>query len=124
MNSFHKKVLILFLILLVFGILVVFLFDVHCVFKTLFHISCPGCGLTRGFRALFSLNLKDAVYYNILTIPIFLFLISVVIVFLIDLIKKKNYLQKYFNFFTNKYVIIIIIVLLIVTMTINNIRGI
>lgn len=124
MNSFHKKVLILFLILLVFGILVVFVFDAHCIIKHTIGIACPGCGLTRGFRALISLNIKDAIYYNILTIPIFIFLVSVVIIYFIDIIKKKNYLEKYFKFFTKKYVIIIIIVLIIITMVINNIHGI
>lgn len=124
MNNFHKKVLVFIIILLIFGIGVVFVFDVNCVFKTLFHIACPGCGLTRGFRALFHLNIKDVIYYNILTIPIFLFLTGLVILFLTDLIKKKDYTEIYLKTFVKKHVIILIIILLIITMIINNIHSI
>lgn len=122
MNNYNKKILLILLILLVFGILVVFVFDINCIFKSVFHISCPGCGLTRGFRALFHLNLKEAIYYNILTVPIFLFLITIAIIYFIDIIKNKDYLKKYFKFFTKYYYLIII--LIIISMIINNIKGI
>lgn len=112
------------IILLVSGILVVFVFDIKCIFKKIFHIACPGCGLTRGFRSLLRLDIKEAIYYNILTIPIFLFLLITSLVFIIDLIKNKNYLEKYLLFFTKKYVLIIIIIITIITMIINNIHGI
>lgn len=35
-----------------------------CPFKFIFGISCPGCGMTRAFLALITLNLKDAFYYH------------------------------------------------------------
>lgn len=124
MNKLHKKVFIALIILLVFGILVVFVFDVSCIFKSIFHIACPGCGLTRGFRALFRLDIKEAVSYNILTIPIFLFLIITSIIFIVDLISKKNLLEKYFNFFTNKLIVLIIVFISIIAMILNNIHGI
>ena len=122
MNSFYKKVLLILSILLVFGILVVFVFDLNCPFKNIFHLACPGCGLTRGFKSLLSLDFKGAFYYNILTIPIFLFLVGLFILLIIDFIKKKNYLDKYLSFFTKYYYIIIVLV--IITTVINNIRGI
>lgn len=122
MNNLHKKILLLILILLVFGILVVFVFDANCIFKKIFNIACPGCGLTRGFRALFNLDIKAAIYYNILTIPIFISLSLLVIIFIIDLIKKKNYINSYLKFFTKYYYVIII--LLVITMIINNIHHI
>ena len=75
MNKEKKQILFIFLILLVFGILVVFIFDVNCIFKSITSIPCPGCGLTRGFRSLFKGNLIEAEQYNILTIPIFIFLL-------------------------------------------------
>lgn len=100
------------LILLVFGILVVFVFDVNCIFKSIFSISCPGCGLTRGFRELFSGNIIGAFYYNILTVPIFVFLVLFVILFLIDIFKNKRYLINYLKFFERHYVFIILLVIL------------
>lgn len=98
--------------LLVFGILVVFVFDVNCLFKTVFAIPCPSCGLTRGFRSLFEGNIIAAFNYNILTIPLFLFLVIFLLLFLIDILKKSNYLEKYLNFFIKYYYLIILLIII------------
>ena len=43
-----------------------------CPFYYLFHIPCPGCGMTRACKALLRLDFRTAVYYNCLfPIPIF-----------------------------------------------------
>ncbi|MGM9878602.1 MAG: DUF2752 domain-containing protein [Bacilli bacterium] len=107
MTKRYKFILFMFLILLVFGILVVFVFDVNCLFKTIFNIPCPGCGLTRGFRALFKGDFALAFNYNILTIPIFLFLLGCMFLMIFDLLKKTNYLEKYLSFFAKHYLVII-----------------
>ena len=46
---------------------------VPCFFLMLFHIPCPGCGITRAFISLLKLNIKDAVFYNpcIFLMPLF-----------------------------------------------------
>ena len=122
MTNLYKKIILILLVLFLFGGLVVFVFDLHCPFKNIFHLACPGCGLTRGFKCLLNLDIKGAFYYNILTIPIFLFVVVLFVLIIIDLIKKKEYTKKYLSFFTKYYYSIII--LLIVSMIINNIRGI
>ena len=122
MTNLHKNTLLTIFILLVFGVLVVFVFDLNCVFKSIFHIACPGCGLTRGFRALFHFDLIGAFNFNILTIPIFLFLVGLALCLFIDIAKKSNYLKNYYNFFIKHYYLIII--LLVISGIINNIRGI
>lgn len=122
MTNNYKFILFIFLILLVFGVLVVFVFDINCLFKSVFSIPCPGCGLTRGFRELFKGNLIGAFNYNILTIPIFLFLVGCIVLVITDLIKKSNYLEKYLSFFAKHYVVIILLV--IISWIVNIIRGI
>lgn len=122
MNNYYKKVILILLVLVLFGVLVVFVFDADCLFKKIIHLACPGCGLTRGFKCLLNLDIKGAFYYNILTIPIFLFIIILIVLIVIDMIKKTKYLTKCLNLFVKYYYIIII--LLIIGMIINNIRGI
>ena len=47
-----------------------------CLSLRLFHRACPMCGLTRGMHALMTGHLGEAVRFNILTVPLFLFLIA------------------------------------------------
>lgn len=117
-----KFVLFILLILLVFGILVVFVFDIDCAFKSVFGIPCPGCGLTRGFRSLFKGDIVSAFSYNILTIPIFLFFVILLILFVIDMFKKRNYVSRYLLFFVKYYYVLILFVL--ISFGVNVIRGI
>lgn len=107
--------------LAVFGIFVVFVFDVNCIFKIIFRVPCPGCGLTRGFRSLFSGNFIKAESYNVLTIPIFVFLLCIFIIMLVDVINKSNNTEKILNKISNHYILLLIIVCL--NWIINIIRG-
>lgn len=122
MTKEHKFIFLIFSILLVFGVLVVFYLDIDCLFKSLFSIPCPGCGLTRGFRELFKGNIIGAFNYNILTIFIFLFLVISLVLFIIDFFKESNYLIKYFLYFKKHY--ITLLVLVFISFIVNIIRGI
>ena len=94
-----------------------------CIFKTLWKVSCPGCGLTRSFEAILHLKFIEAIKYNILGIPIFSVTILIIISLVIDIFKNKNYtLMKVRQIFKIRYVEILI--LLGITMIINNIQGI
>ena len=122
MTKFNKQILLLLIILLVFGILVVFIFDIDCIFKKIFHIPCPGCGLTRAFKALLKGNILLAFNYNILTIPICIFLLTTVTLLIIDYIQKEKYLQKFFLTLKKNYIFIIIILIIsFITNIINNV---
>ena len=120
MNNRRLTVLIS-IILLVFGILVVFVFDVDCVFKSTIGVPCPGCGLTRGFRELLSGHLLKAEGYNVLTIPIFLFLLMFFVLLIYDLFFRKGTVSLFFTKIVNNYKVILFIVL--ISWIINIIRG-
>lgn len=122
MNKENKQILFAFLILLVFGILVVFVFDVNCIFKSITDLPCPGCGLTRGFRSLFSGHIIKAESYNILTIPIFLFLLLCAILFLLDIFQKTDRTELLLKKLAQYYKLIIVLV--VINWIINIIRGI
>ncbi|MFN5458347.1 MAG: DUF2752 domain-containing protein [Bacteroidota bacterium] len=52
---------------------------IPCFFNFFFKINCPGCGLTRAFISLISLNFADAWNKN----PLIFFVIPIIIFFLI-----------------------------------------
>lgn len=112
MSKQYKLILTIFGILLVCGLLVVFVFDINCLFLSIFKIPCPGCGLTRAFRAIFEGNITLALKYNFLSIFIFIFLLVSLILFIIDIIKKSNYLEKYIISFKKYYLLIFILVVI------------
>ena len=122
MTNKNLKILFALLILLVFGILVVFIFDIDCVFKSIFHIPCPGCGLTRSFREIFKRHILNSFNYNILGFPLFILIIIIILLLIIDFIKRKDYTYRLLTYFSKHYIIIII--LLIISWIINIIRHI
>ena len=116
------------ILLLIFGISFIWIvtsgtINVNCIFKTLFDIRCPGCGLTRSFRAIFDLDFYKAFNYNILGIPLFITLVITLVSMIIDIIGNNNKTITYIFNFLKKYYIIIIIIIVITTI-INNIKGI
>ena len=117
------NILILFSWILFIYIVVSGLIPFECLFKKLFDIRCPGCGLTRSFRDIINLNFGSAIKYNILGIPLFIIIFGLSIGLSIDIILNTNETLKYINnFFKKNYIIIIFI--LIITGIINNINGI
>lgn len=117
-----KSIFIIISILLIYLAIFKLNFRWECVFKKIFHISCPGCGLTRSFRCIFNLDLIGSIRYNILGIPIFIGIVISILILLKDIIRNENTLYKYIYNIVNKYYILIFI-LLIITMIINNING-
>ena len=121
MTKKNKLYIFIFFIALIFLILV--LNNVPCIFKLIFNIPCPGCGLSRAFKEIIKLNFAKAIYYNILSIPLLIFFIYWGILFIIDIIKKENKsIDKIISFFKKYYIIIII--LIIISWILNIIHGI
>ena len=112
---------------IVIGIIILlFLFtqliNCPCLFKKIFKISCPACGLTRAFKEILKLNFISSLKYNILAIPLLIILFLLTILYLIDIFTQNNYFEKSINSISKNYNIIIFI--LTINMIINNIRKI
>ena len=118
-----KKILILALYL---GLTLIFLicvkFHVPCLIKKYFHISCPGCGITRAFLCIFQFKFIESFSYNILAFPLFCFLSIALLLDINDLLFNKNYLTSMINKLSKSYYVILLLV--IVSFIINNYRGI
>ena len=122
MTKNNKRLIIFFIFLLFFFLLIVLKFKIPCLFKEIFSISCPGCGLTRSINALLDFNFKSSLYYNILGIPLFIILGITYFLIVLDIIKKENYLTSFWLFISIHYKIIIF--LLILSFILNNIHKI
>ena len=113
-----KKILILLSYL---GLIFLFFFysklHIPCIFKKIFHIPCPSCGMTRAFISIINLNFETAIHYNMLSIPTFLTFTIIFITNIIDIIFKKQYLNNIINLIIKHYHIIIL--LLIISWIIN-----
>ena len=59
-----KKYWYIFLIIIIYMVVMEIIFHKTCIFQILFHIDCPGCGLTRATIALFTGNIKESLHYN------------------------------------------------------------
>lgn len=123
MNNRLKKILILILSVTI-GMLIYFGFiSIPCVFHTLFKIPCPGCGMTRAFFRIINFDFIGAFYYNILGIPLFIFLIFCFVSIIYDIVLDKKTLENKVLKFLEKFAIPIIL-LLVVSMVVNIFRGI
>lgn len=114
--------------ILIFGTLFVYfavtgIFDMECLFKRLFHISCPGCGITRCFRAILNLDFINAFKYNIMGTPLFIFGTIYAFLLINDIIFNDNKGNRIVFCLLKKYYVVIIF-LLGLTIVINNINGI
>ena len=108
-----NKILILFSLP---GLILIFLlfikFKIPCIFKEIFNIPCPSCGMTRAFISILKFNFIDAIKYNILSIPLFILIILYYILNIIDIISNKQYLNKFIHIIIKNYHIIIIILII------------
>ena len=117
-NLLILTIIIIFVLLMVSGTI-----HYSCIFKRIFNICCPGCGLTRSFRCILNFDFIEAIKYNILGIPLFILCIIYIILLIRDVIIGSDKGNKLVLYIFSKYYILIIC-LFIVSMIINNINGI
>jgi hypothetical protein len=98
-------------------------FDYHCIFKALFHIPCPGCGLTRAFQELLQFNFIGALSYNLLAIPLILYFVGLFVSRIYDAIKGTQTAQVWENPQLSKGQFFILIIILLCSWGLNILRG-
>ncbi len=82
-----------------------------CLFRNIFHIPCPSCGLTRAFICIISGNLKEAFYYNAVSLPLFFCFLCAGIWIVVDCIKKDDSFNRFMHHkISNNYIFIIAII--------------
>ena len=88
-NNIKEKMITLAWIL--GAVAIMYIFQIPCLFKTVFHIECPGCGITRAYISLLSLDIRQAFAYNAAfwTVPVY------GLVYLFD---GKLFPKKWMNF--------------------------
>ena len=99
------------------GILFIILDIIYvCPFNYYFHIPCPGCGMTRAFKLILQGNILESLQYNLLAIPLFIFIILSMIFIVVDIIKNQTKYLAYIERISQKYGVWIVLAVLIVWM--------
>lgn len=63
-----------------------------CMFRSLFHIPCAGCGGSHAIHSLLKGNIPDAFRYNALISIVFISALVLVVFLVVDLLFHKTYL--------------------------------
>ena len=118
-NSVQNRILFvsLFFMLIVIMIVIFEFFshkyglNVPCLFEKVTGLLCPGCGITRAIRSLFSLDIVKAFEYNMFIVSILPILIICGIDKLIAYIRNKKtfFYDKIPDFFWYSLIIIAVI---------------
>lgn len=111
---------------IILSILIIFLYTISilpvtCFLKSVTGIYCPACGMTRAFISILNFDLLDAIYFNILSIPLFILIFYFSLRLVIDLIKNNFiFIPNLLDFFKNYYWIFLILVF--VSFVFNNVK--
>lgn len=87
---FKYKVLILFVFLYLLYFYVFHNGETNCIIKRTIGIPCMGCGMSRAFAELFSLNISEAFYYH----PLVFIVPFIVLVFLLQ---ETKFFSKFYH---------------------------
>lgn len=119
MNNRMKNICILAVLTLF--LLVIEMIPVTCLFLQVTGIYCPTCGMTRAFHSILAFDIINAFHYNILSIPLFIFIVvsSLILVYEI-FINQFRYIPKLLEVLSNKFVITVIFIFLLISFILNN----
>lgn len=86
-----RSIIIFIVIALLFGLLLfVTKSDMPsiCLIRRMTGLKCPGCGMSRALLSLIQLDIKAAVEYNLLALPILIYIIYIMICAAVSYIKS------------------------------------
>lgn len=69
-------------------------FFIPCMLHKLTGIKCPGCGMTRSVHYLVNGNIKQAIWYNLMLIPIIILVMYALYRYVRYLIKDEEIINK------------------------------
>lgn len=120
MSKNKKFILIALAILTIFIFFLVLAFfeiRIPCIFKELTGLNCPGCGNTRATVALFKLDFKEMLKYNLL------YPLQIAYILQVGIVMCVNYFKKGKFEYTAKTIVIdiIFLILLIVWGIVRNV---
>lgn len=119
MNNRIKNFCIL-AVLIIF-LLIIYFIPVTCFFKQVTGISCAACGMTRAFIAIFNFDFYTAFSYNILSIPLFIFIIYTIFILSYEILKNQfNYIPKLLSILSNKFFLVLLFLFILLSFIINN----
>ena len=112
MSKNKKFILIALAILAIFIFFLVLAFfeiRIPCIFKELTGLNCPGCGNTRATVALFKLDFKEMLKYNLLYPLQIAYILQVGIVMCVNYFKKGK-----FEYHSKSYIIDLVFLIVLV----------
>ena len=66
-----------------------------CPFKMLTGFPCPGCGITKSIISFYSGNILQSATFHIFGIPVVLFCIAIIFIFIGEILFKTNYFSRF-----------------------------
>ena len=95
----------------------------RCLFLSLFHAECPGCGLTRAFHEILHLHFATAARYNLLALPLLFGMAAVALCVLADAITHKDWTGRLLRALSSKPVLALMVLLLVLSEVYNLTHG-
>lgn len=84
-------------------------FFIPCMLYKLTGIKCPGCGMTRSIHYLVNGNIKQAIWYNLMLIPIIILVIYSLYRYIRYLVKNEEIINKVLENWLKVFLVIILI---------------
>ena len=85
-------------------------------------MDCWGCGLSRGFIAILSFDLKSATMHNVFSIPLFVGIVIYALLCISDILFERNDLEWLGNRIGKKYTVILYLIAFLLLVYLNQHR--